>query len=337
MSGRRRLSGARSSRGVSLIELMVSMAVGLLVVITVLFVYQGVLNANKMANGQGSMNEDAQAALIMLTQQLRMAGNNPAQSNRVEDAAKTHSSRRNPIYNPAPTHAGFALQPAGFALSSFALRGCDGNFSNLQTSTDVDTLNCAAGASTSPDAIALSYEADQFNTVPTSTGLPTDCLGKKLATITATLPTLSGTVIENTDVAYAKAVNYFYIDQQGSVPGLYCKGNGVDSTPQALVEDIEDLQFIYGVSAAAKTIAGYLSADQIRVDPTLSTLPSDAQRWEKVIAVRICIVARSRDPIVANALSARYLKCDGSLETAPPDLRLRRAYSTTVLLRNRQS
>jgi type IV pilus assembly protein PilW len=38
---------------------------------------------------------------------------------------------------------------------------------------------------------------------------------------------------------------------------------------------------------------------------------------------------------VSDADSARYLKCDGTIETNPPDLRLRRSYSTTVVLRNR--
>jgi type IV pilus assembly protein PilW len=336
MTGCRCVSGARFSHGASLIELMVSMAIGLIITVAVLYAYQGASSANKMAEAQMRMNEDAQAALIILTQQLRMAGNNPEQANRVDNVDSRLSSRRNPVYSPMPTYAGFVLLPASFAVSSFSLRGCDGTFTNLKTATDIDHLTCTAGASTLPDSIAVSYESDKFNTVPTSGNLPTDCVGRAPAAITATLPAVSGAVIATTDVAYVMADNRFYIDTWAAVPSLYCKGNGTDSTPQSLVENIEDMQLVYGATAATTTIAGYLSADQILANATLAHLANDALRWEKVISVRICVVARSQYPVVSSALSARYVKCDGSLETAPPDLRLRHAYSTTVVLRNRR-
>ena len=68
----------------------------------------------------------------------------------------------------------------------------------------------------------------------------------------------------------------------------------------------------------------------------MAGLPNDAARWAKVITVRICIVVRSDLPVAVDSTSARYLKCDGSLELAPPDLHLRRIYATTVVLRNRR-
>ena len=101
------------------------------------------------------------------------------------------------------------------------------------------------------------------------------------------------------------------------------------------------MQFTYGtVNAltpdAALTVApvaGYLSANGIT---SLAALPNDAARWAKVITVRICVLVRSEGLVAPNSASARYRKCDGTLEAEPPDLRLRRAYSTTVVLRNRR-
>jgi type IV pilus assembly protein PilW len=343
MTHLRKARCARASQGATLIELMVALTIGLMITGAVLAAYQGASSADKTAEAQSRMNEDAQAALGILVQQLRMAGNNPDQPNRVDSATATLSSRRNPVYTPTPTYAGYATVPASFAVSAFAIRGCDGVFGNVQTASDIDHLSCAPGASTAPNAIAVSYEADRFNAVPTSVAngsLPTDCLGKPLATITATVPTLSGAVLAPTEVHYAVADNRFYIDSWGSVPSLNCKGNGIDSIAQALVENIEDLQFSYGVTgstpAVAGRVAGYLTASELATDAALALLANDAARWQKVVTVRVCIVARSQDPVVASALSARYIKCDGSLETAPPDLRLRHAYSTTVVLRNRR-
>jgi type IV pilus assembly protein PilW len=334
----RKARGARASQGATLIELMVALTIGLMITGAVLAAYQGASSADKTAEAQSRMNEDAQAALAILAQQLRMAGNNPDQPNRVDSATAKLSSRRNPVYMPTPTYAGYATVPASFAVSAFAIRGCDGVFGNVQTASDIDHLSCAPGASTAPNAIAVSYEADRFNAVPTSVAsgsLPTDCLGKPLATITATVPTLAGAAVVPTQVQYAVADNRFYIDSWSSVPSLNCKGNGIDSSAQALVENIEDLQFSYGVTAKTSVVAGYLTASEIGSNTALALLANDAERWQKVVTVRICIVARSQYPVVASALSARYRKCDGSLETAPPDLRLRHAYSTTVVLRNR--
>lgn len=340
MTRNRHTTGARSSQGFSLIELMVSLTIGLIIAAAAFSAYLGISGASKMAEAQGRMNEDAQAALSILTQQLRMAGNNPSQSNRIDHLDRTKSSRKNPIYLPAPTYDDGVLPPAPFALSSFTIRGCDGTFGNLTTATDIDHLTCAAGANALPDAIAVSYEADKFNTIPTTlaTGsLPTDCLGMKLTTNTATLPTVVAGANTPADVTYAVADNRFYIDTSAAIPSLYCKGNGINSTAQALVENLEDLQFRYGLAKATiepTKVAGYLYAYEFATDANLAALPNDAARWGKVITVRICIVVRSESPVVSDALSARYIKCDGTLETAPPDLRLRRAYTTTVVLRN---
>lgn len=322
MTRHRRTAGWRSSQGFSLIELMVSLTIGLIIAAAAFSAYLGISSASKMAEAQGRMNEDAQAALTILTQQLRMAGNNPDQANR------TDISRRNPVYGAmiyAPVYDPETAQSGTYFTSNFIIRGCDGTFSNLTTAADLDHLTCAAGINALPDAIAVSYEADTFNTVP-NLGIPTDCLGKPLNKITATIP-----------ANYSVADNRFYIGlSTSSIPSLYCKGNGIDSMAQALVENVENMQFIYGATAAATTVAGYLRADQILSNASMALLPDDAKRWEKVITVRICLLVRSENPVVSDAMSARYLKCDGTLETAPPDLRLRRAYATTVVLRNRQ-
>ena len=149
-------------------------------------------------------------------------------------------------------------------------------------------------------------------------------------------------------VTYAMAENRFYISTSRNIvsPSLYCKGNGggAGALQQPLVENIEDLQLTYGTMNAATAleevkkspVAGYLSADQIGTNVALAGLPNDGARWAKVITVRICVLVRSESPVVSDSASARYLKCDGTVSAAQPDLRLRRAYSTTVVLRNRR-
>lgn len=272
---------SRACQGFSLIELMVSLTIGLVVVVAALSAYMGATSATKMINAQGLMNEDGQAALAILSQHIRMAG---------------YTSKTTPINT---------------------VRGCDGTFTNIKTgSVAMNALSCTTD-NTASDSISVYYEADQFNTIPTSTNRPTDCLGNSL-------------LIDSDGLYWAE--NRFFIDSvTGSTyKSLYCKGNAVDSTNktidnnhQPLVENIEDLQLTYGSekNAGDKVVAGYVKA-------------SDVTDWSKILTVRICVIVRSEQPVLSDSNSAQYKNCSGTTAD-PKDLYLRRAYHTTVVLRSK--
>ena len=341
---RHRLSpGPRHAKGFSLIELMVSLTIGLIIAVAAGSAYLGSAGAGRIAEAQSRMNEDAQAALNILAQQVREAGNNPLRS-----GDRAPAFRHNPIYD--PTYVGGSVShyfdlygtptyTAAFSVSAFSLRGCDGKFSNITTATKLDALTCAGGTTTLPDSIAVSYEADRYNTIPTAspTFAPTDCLGNALSAVNVTFPSGSATT-----ATYTVSDNRFYIGTSTAIvsPSLYCKGIG-NVNPQPLVENVEDMQFTYGTvsstnTSTTATVAGYLPADEVVTDANLALLPIQ-DRWGKVLSVRICVLVRSENPVAPDADSARYDDCQGGRDVAAPDLRLRRAYSTTVVLRNRRS
>ena len=328
-----RRSQLRRASGFSLIELMISLTIGLVIAVAAMSAYLGSAGASKASDAEARMNEDGQAALNVLTQQLRMAGNNPFNPNRAS------AFRHNPVYNPSYSPYGttsFTVDPVAYTMTTFSVRGCDGPFSNLTSAANLDALTCA-GTSTLPDSIAINYEADRYNTIPTSTGAPTDCVNGSLPSVTATFA--SGTT---TTATFSVADNRFYIGTSTvgavTVPSLYCKGAA--SATQPLVENIEDMQFSYGAVATTTTsttatIAGYLSAAEV---VALGTNPAtDSVRWGKVLAVRICVLVRSEAPVLSEGISQQYVKCDGTVDTTMTDRRLRRTYSTTVVLRNRRS
>ena len=303
------------SRGLSLIEFMVSITLGLVVVLASMSTYLSVSRATRFAEAQDRMNDDAQAALTILTQQLRMAGNNPKRANQYPV--------RNPVYD----------------SSTFMLRGCDGVFDNLSTATSIGALICSAGNTNLPDSLAITYEADRYNTVATSAGLPSDCLGQSLPVLSTNVTSTASGTPSTTAFSFSVAENRFYIGTSAVInaPSLYCLGNGA-SNPMPLVENVEDLQISYGTSPATTgtgTVAGYLSANALSTDAGLLALSSDAARWSRVVSVRLCVLIRSESPVVSDLASAQYTRCDGTVNTHPPDLRLRHAYSTTVVLRNR--
>lgn len=321
--------------GFSLIELMISLTIGLIISIAAMSAYLGSSTASKAAAAQSRMDEDGQAALKLLSQQIRLAGSNPVQSGRTVDY------RRNPVY--ATAYQGGAsspytttlptFTPTSYALSQFAIRGCDGTFTNIATATTLDGLSCPGTATASPDSIAISYEADIYDTVKTSTGAATDCVGGGISNVTA-----SGALV----ATFAVADNRFYIaNSTTGIPNLYCKGI-TNATAQPLIENIEDMQIRYGSVSATATlstdpIAGY--RDAVDIEPTGTTLSAAAAAWGRILTVRICVVMRSADPVLTDAGSGseQYYKCDGTLDTSKTDLRLRRAYSTTIALRNRKT
>ena len=328
------------SSGLSLIELMVSLTIGLILMVAVISAYLGSAGAGRVAEAQGRMTEDAQAALSILAQQIRMSGNNPKQPNR------TAAEPRNAVYLAANSFT------STLALSYYSVRGCDGKFSDVSTAATLDALTCAGTTTTLPDSIGVSYEADRFNTVPTATGgTPTDCLGQSLTANNATVIISTGpATTATTSTTYYVADNRFYITSTAALtPSLYCKGSGGNAQP--LVENIEDLQFTYGTSpagTATATVAGYLDAVGVETNATadssgatltglanVGAFTASARRWARVMTVRICVLVRSEGTVASDSASAQYTKCDGTVETNPPDLRLRRAYSTTVVLRNR--
>lgn len=298
-------------RGVTLVELLVSLVIGLVIMLAASQAYLATSGSSRINDAQARMNEDAQTALTILTQQLRLAGANPVRPDRAQ------ASLRNPL------------------TATYTVRGCDITFDGT-SAPSIQDLSCAhTAASTGPDAIAIHYEADAFNSSTLSNGTtPTDCVGNGLDDISTSFTDSSGTARQTTMFL---ATPVYYLSTSGTRTSLSCRN--VDRNAQPLIENVIDLQLRYGAASPADQTAvlGYLTAQQID-DPAgpIAGTASAADRWALVKTVRICILMVSESAIATSGQSAQYRNCDGALVTNPPDLRLRRAYSTTVFLPNRK-
>jgi type IV pilus assembly protein PilW len=330
-----RLPLPRRQAGLTLVELMISMVIGMIIVLAVITAYISASRSARLAEATGRMNEDAQAALTILTQQLRMAGANPAQPDR--NTTTLHNVLANP----------------------FSIRGCDHTFSDVKTAANAMNLTCPTSGGDGNASISIGYEADRFNTVPTSGRTPTDCLGNSLPSVSQAVTTSLGAAAT---VTVYEAENRFFIGTSTYIasPSLYCKGNSANSTnAQPLVENIEQLRIAYGVSnparamdyganspnAAPNFILGYLSAggmltSTVSLSGTLTfTVPAitttaiafltpsfslsqmvsgaafvlptnsatvislpagvpEAKVWEAVKAARICVLVRSEGQLL---------------------------------------
>lgn len=135
----------RGMRGVTLIELMISLVIGLVVVGAVIVSFVGSGRAGRYQAAVGQMNQDAQIGLNLLSREVQLAGYvSPVQS----------LGTTPPVY------------------------GCDGKFTDPAATGTPGP--CLAATGTAGSALEVVYEADLYNTVKASGGtLPSDCLGNK--------------------------------------------------------------------------------------------------------------------------------------------------------------
>lgn len=296
-------------QGFSLIELLIASTLGLVITLGGLAVFASATGTSRISEAQNRMNEDAQAALSLLSREIKMAGHKPIDS------------------PPDTQPSALGSEPAK-SQPSLTLHGCTGMLYEDASSVNDDKLRCEISTTSQPHSLFIHYETGTKkkkklpNEVP-----PTDCLGFAL---------------DAQDGFYYIAKNRYYISTSPIIrsPTLYCKGNGGMGTPQPIVENIEDLQFSYGAmstpSTVPKRVAGYLTATQVEKLATSTSKDDIATAWAQVLTVQICIVVRSDEKnLVSVNASSIYTKCDGTQDTSRTDRRLRRAYTTTVALRNR--
>jgi type IV pilus assembly protein PilW len=204
---------------------------------------------------------------------------------------------------------------------TFGLFGCENGFSNVSgagAAANLAGLTCNASAATGGHGLAVAYDADRYNsTLHALSNNPTDCTGTAVA--------LGGAPFINLE-------NRFFVD--GGSRTLRCSGNGEAipfATSVPMVENIERIDFFYGVANAAdqSAVQGYLTTNNLGA--------ANSPEWQAVRSVRICLTMRSERPVLETGNSI-YEPCNpvvyGNTPITVNDRYLRKTYSMTVAVRN---
>lgn len=309
-------------RGFTLLELMIAMAIGLVILAASLLVFTSSSRGSATSRLETQLNEDGILALNIIQQQLKQAG---------------YSQQIRP---PGPGTL------VGGNFSGPAVRGCDGGFTD--SGVAFDSLACTTG--TGSDAIAVRYQATTDNTLPTSTSLPTNCIGNG---INAAQPSQVSPATTRAPGNYALADNRYFVSSATAL-GLSCRGTekassgttNVMGTEQPLLSNVENMQIRYGIASLPSPelaegydpmrhqIIGYKTATEID-ELTGAGAANTNEKWSRVLSVRVCLLMRS-ELTVADVPDGgfTYKNCD-NIDTTSTDSYLRRAFTTTVLLRNR--
>lgn len=316
----------RRVRGISLIEVLVSMAIGLVVVAAVIVSFLGAGKASRYQAALSQMNQDAQIGLNLLSGEFQLAGYS-------QPSALTNVNAANPAATPS------WVVSYNLGTVTAPVFGCDGTRGSVPFVTaTAATLTCGAAVTPTVSAFEVVYEADVKNTVPAAGGVPADCLGGAIAA-----------TVSPTGNTYYVARNRYFVDISNGVnasgrPELYCASDKAGGSKQPLLENVEDMQVWYGVQAAAGTrqVVRYAKAGKDATTPSTVNAVGAAE-WANVISVRICLLMRSADPVfnetavaVGNEDSLTYKDCDSVTRTST-DRYMRRAYFTTSTLRSKMA
>jgi len=298
-SNHRSPSAPGRAAGVTLVELLVAMTIGLVLIIGATQVYVDSRTAYAVNETTARLQENARYAMSILEPDIRMSGNWG-------------------LTNVSDGIGGKALPTdAQLGLGAPAASTCGVNFPLLlglpvQGTNDSYAATCAANSVAVPNADTMTVRRASTITVPPATASgPLRICSTRTSGLLVT--DISGAFCQDVNAQINNLiVNLYYVDQsssQAGVPSLRRKAlNGaaactapVSAAPcfqdDELVPGVEDLQVQYGVDLTGGVGATSGAASEyLNAGATLTNLLTNAAAPAQIVAVRIWLLVRSDSP-----------------------------------------
>ncbi len=339
--------------GLSLIELLVSITIGLVILLAIGLVFLNGSQSEKQREDQTELNEPARVGLGLMRTLISQAGFVDLMD--VDATARTQAAQ---LFSPGNSGLNnvYIRQPGSAPLSApltllfpglLPVYGCDGAMlstpSALATTATPPALVLGCGAASAlQQTLQLAQQVVPRSATPeltvsllpdsATTGNGRDCLQQQL-------PSGAGP-------GSRIVINRLFISNTDGVNELHCAGSG-NAVSQPLVRGVEELVFRYqmpvqtpgSTEVAGAAQARYVSASAVSADPI---------GWANVTAVEICLVSATanlggnaaqgtallqptrptcaRDP-TSGAFAANVARAAG-------DTRLWRRFTSVVAVRN---
>jgi len=377
----------RHQRGVTLVELLISLALGLAVLVGLSAVYVAAKQSFRFQETGGRMQEDAMFALETISRELRMAGfagcrgvekiniasvdtyypelgmtsGSPSGINGPNPMAFVLAGEPEVVLKPlSPLNfvrgfdnvpaLMFATAPTSSATNSLFLSGGSERAVSVTAAMGVvgDPLTIAAGSAAFLDA------AKTYNMVVANCNVSSLFAGQLGGGGTQIVHT---TAIGNTTVGTNAAASFpstpiygvdalvmplewsfYYVATRAgaATPSLYrIKYDGsARGNAEELVSNVESMRLHYGENTANDAVTG---APTMQAD-VWRTTAATVTDWSRVVAVRIGLMMVSDDNAANLDVVAAVPTLLGEAYTGPVGksaTRLRKEFSTTVVLRNR--
>jgi len=321
-------------KGISLVEVLVSMVISVFLLGGIVQVYLGNKTTFKFTNALAEIQENGRFALDSMSQDLRLSSEwgcvkfNPADTDNINNTlnAATVTGYNSNFHDFVGEEAVEGTNNAGLNGSdTVTIRGGKPGQANVESpfyptaTAQLTTANSGRiGANDivlvtrcGANDLLIEAEADILY-VKTSTSINGN---------TQTDLTFEGSKSQqfenDASVIELQTVTYSVANGASGQPALFRTEFG---TALELVEGVEEMQILYGVDSDNDQFANqYLSSNNVA-------------DFEDVVSIRVMLLMRSIDDFVAEAPQAYSF--NGAL-TTPGDRRLRQVFTTTVALRNR--
>lgn len=306
--------------GRTLIELLVSLALGMLILLGVGTLYLGANQSARVTQSLSAIEESGQVVMSIIGAAVRRAGYSEIIG--TSEIARSNLLFRGPHLRGCPN--GYFFKTPSVAVP---------------TSTDLDCVTTTAGGKKG-DSIQIAFQAD--NVLAPSQGPTLDCLGAAPPTRPAP-PVFAGRV---TGGVVPVVQNIYYLTENNV---LMCLGNG-GPTPEPLLQDVEDFRVFYGFDDAAFKAGGTIGTGNSLLsaaDLNAMTPIGDLSPWDFVVSIHICALVRTAQQGVTTNTSgsaSAYTPCPTTPAEAtgvpaakpqPTDGRIRRAYTQVFTVRSR--
>lgn len=355
------LAQAQSKQqGLSLVELMIALALGLVLTLGVIQVFTSASQTYRLTDRVAQLQEDMRFILGRMQQEVRMAGHVGC----LVGEPTNHLNAPDPIIFGGRSITGWEAQASGLT-DELDLMSAEDGWGNgtgdaapivpagtIRPGTDFFVVNSAQRMPTVLNGIAGS--GTQVNT-DGSSGINQgaivllvegNCAAGDLFQKTSndnanniakgamtgfnpgnTAPGFpAGRNYGNTATAYEYMSTLYYVGTSAATgePGLFRQRVSTSgATAQELVSGVESMQVLYGVSPAA----GGRRADRY-------VTAANVDNWNNVVSMRIALLMRSANP-VQDVSESRQFNLLGTQVTTEEDRRARLMGTVTVAIRNR--
>lgn len=341
----------RRQRGVTLVELMVTIALNLILVLAATLLYLNGRNAQKAVDERGAVFEAGNLALDLLGREIGNAAFYPTVS------AEPASTSRAPGTNVLWSHDLAATQSMTTLPSPYqhGVFGCDGQ--RFEPGNDACAAHNADSGPAGSDALVVSYySSDAFSL---DRGQRADCTRADVAKSgynsgrerVAGSTAAAGDTGRAPDAPLLVINRYQLVKQTIQVDGatintfsLACSGNGAANNNTGyneLIRGVEQLEVRYGVmDDVTLRPQRYLTATQVAALGDANIDGVIYQPWRRVVTVRVCLLVRSISGSAlrtgANGQASAITDCNGSSYTPPSGAQVRR-FEQVFSVKNRQT
>lgn len=357
-------SPPRNNAGVTLIELMISLTIGMMIIITIGYVYLGASRVFRSLEASSRMQENARYVVERVGFDIRMAGFAGCSYSTIANVLNSPQAWENNLFGQPLAGYEHGISAYPDSVSGNVLRGdaltilradnaaeyiIDNHNPNsaqfqLTANHDIQQGEILVATDCSHAAVFQMTNVNNNNSIDTivhntGAGTPGNCTkGFGLPVDCTDTNGVAYTFAAGSRIFRLNAATYYIRANAAGEPALYRQKLGHASgnsalTAEEVVEGVEDMQITYGVDTSATadgTVDAYVTADQVAATAPGST---DEDDWKRVLSIRLSLLLVSKKGEAATTKPQPYTY--NGVTVTPTDQRLRKVFSTTVAIRNR--